>query len=273
MHYYEFDESFVFEGETHDFWEMVYVDHGCVEVCRDEERITLCQGEIVFHRPNEFHSIRALNSSPNFFVISFVSSSPAMVYFKNYHTRLDKMLKPFISAIIREAEATFFVPKNDPTPKALIKRENAIIGGEQFLKTYLEQLLILLIRDINKISKSEVFPNKESMESHLITSIKDYVEKHLEAKITIADICKKTGYSKSYLCKIFKEQTGDTIADYAVRAKINRAKELIRKNELNFSEISDTLSFDNPQYFSRVFKRITKMSPTEFRETLILKDK
>ena len=262
IHYYEFDKSFTFDGEAHDFWEMVYVDKGSVLVTREKEELILSQGDVIFHKPNEFHAIRAFESEPNFFVISFVSSSPAMIYFKNYHTRLDKMLKPFISAIIREAEATFFVPKNDPTPKALVKRENAIIGGEQFLKTYLEQLLILLIRDINKISKSEVFPNKESMESHLITSIKDYVEKHLEAKITIADIC-----------KIFKEQTGDTIADYAVRAKINRAKELIRKNELNFSEISDALSFDNPQYFSRVFKRITKMSPTEFKETLILKDK
>lgn len=273
IHYYEFDKSFTFDGEAHDFWEMVYVDKGSVLVTREKEELILSQGDVIFHKPNEFHAIKAFESEPNFFVISFVSSSPAMVYFKNYHTKLDRMLKPFISAIIREAEATFHVPKNDPTPKALIKKENAIIGGEQFLKTYLEQLLILLIRDINKISKSEVFPNKESMENHLITSIKDYVEKHLETKITIASICKKTGYSKSYICKIFKEQTGDTIADYAMRIKINRAKELIRKNELNFSEISDTLSFDNPQYFSRVFKRITKMSPTEFKETLILKNK
>ena len=270
IHYYEFDKSFAFDGETHNFWEMVYVDKGNVIVKSESEELLLGQGDVIFHKPNEFHAIKAFESEPNFFVISFVCNSPAMIYFENYHTRLDRKLKPFISAIIGEAEATFIIPKNDPNLKGLAKKENAIIGGEQFLKTYLEQLLISLIRDINKVSKSEVFPNKESMENHLIISIEDFIEKNIDTKFKISDVCKKLGYSKSYLCKIFHEQTGKTIADYAMRAKINRAKELIRENNLNFSQISDKLSFDNPQYFSRTFKRITKMSPTEFRETLNL---
>ncbi|MBE6637013.1 MAG: cupin domain-containing protein [Ruminococcaceae bacterium] len=59
IHYYEFDKNFVFNGEKHDFWELVYVDKGRVEVQYDEEKITLSQGEIIFHQPNEFHSIIA----------------------------------------------------------------------------------------------------------------------------------------------------------------------------------------------------------------------
>lgn len=268
IHYYEFDKNFTFDGESHDFWEMVYVDKGKVLVKSEKDEILLNQEEIIFHKPNEFHAIRAYESEPNFFVISFVCNSPAMVYFKKYHTKLDKKLKPFISAIIQEAESTFIIPKNDPTLSQLIKKNDAIIGGEQFLKTYLEQLLILLIRNINQVSKTEVFPNKESMESHLITSIKEYVTENYEIPFKISDVCRKLGYSKSYLCKIFREQTGKTMADYAIQVKIKHAKRLIRENTLNFSQISDKLSFDNPQYFSRVFKRITKMSPSEFKQTL-----
>ena len=62
IHYYEFDRNFVFHGESHNFWEMVYVDKGAVEIKRNDEYITLKQGEIVFHCPDEFHSIKALGS-------------------------------------------------------------------------------------------------------------------------------------------------------------------------------------------------------------------
>ena len=272
IHYYEFDKSFTFDGESHDFWEMVYVDKGSVCVTRDEDEIILSQGDIIFHCPNEFHAIKAYESEPNFFVISFVTSSPAMLYLEKHRAKLDKMLKPFISAIIKEAELTYIIPKNDPTLKKLKKRENAIIGGEQFIKTYLEQLLILLIRELQKVGHSEVFPNKKSMENHLIASVKEYLEEHVTASYRITDICKRLGYSKSYLCKLFHEQTGSTIADYGMKLKIKLAKQLIRENKLNFSEISDKLSFDNPQYFSRAFKRITGMSPTEFKKTLRLED-
>ena len=268
VHYYEFDKNFVFTGERHNFWEMVYIDKGQVEIRRDEETLTLSQGEILFHRPNEFHSIRALNSSPNFFIVSFECNSPAMLYFERYKTVLDKTLKPFISSVIAESEKTYIIPKNDPLLKKLTKKENTAIGGEQLIKTYLEQLLILLIRNITKKGETSVFPNKESMENHLVISAKNFIEEKSEETLRVDDLCLALGYSKSYLSKLFHEQTGETIAAYATRAKIKKAKQLIREGNLNFAQISDKLAVDNPQYFSRVCKRITGMSPTEFKLSL-----
>ncbi len=270
IHYYEFDRNFSFGGESHDFWEMVYVDKGTVLVKSEREELVLGQGDVIFHKPNEFHAIRAYNSEPNFFVISFVSHSPAMTFFKKYHTMLDQRLRPFISAIIKEAEATFTIPKNEPMLTQLVKKENAILGGEQFIKTYLEQLLILLLRDIHNISELKVFPSKESMEHHLISCIQEYLETNVEKEFKMAAVCAHVGYSKSYLYRLFHEQTGTTIAAYRTELRVKRAKQLIRENRLNFSQISDRLSFDNPQYFSRVFKRVTGMSPSEFKETLSL---
>ena len=268
IHYYEFDKKFVFDGDSHDFWEMVYVDKGRVKVFSNEKEIILSQGEIIFHQPNEFHSIRAYDSEPNFFVISFVSPSPAMQYFVGYSDVLDKTLKGFISSIVTESENTYVIPKNDPTLKKLKKRENADLGGEQLIKTYLEQLLILLIRKQTKRGEIGVFPNKESMENHLVVAVKDLITRKMDENLRISDICSELGYSKSYISKLFKEQTGDTIASFGAKVRINRAKELIREGVMNFSEISDMLDFDNPQYFSRVFKRETGMTPSEFKHSL-----
>lgn len=272
IHYYEFDKNFVFKGEKHDFWELVYVDKGRVEVQYDEEKIILSQGEIIFHQPNEFHSIRALNSAPNFFVISFVCSSSSMQYFEKFHTILDKRLQPFLSSIINEAEETFEIPKNDPSLKKLNKKSPATIGGEQLIKTYLEQLLILLIRNITKKNQTPIFPSKESMENHLVATMKTYIEEKKTTAIRVNELCKEIGYSKSYLCRLFHKQTGETVASYVVKQKIKFSKQLIREDNLNFSQISDMLSFDTPQYFSRVFKRVTGMTPSEFKQSLHFKD-
>ena len=268
VHYYEFDKNFLYEGEKHDFWEMVYVDKGKVVVCSEKDNIVLSQGEIIFHRPNEFHAIKAYESSPNFFVISFVCNSLLIKYLEKYHGTLDRNLKPFISAIIHEAESTFILPKNDTELKELKKVSSPVVGGEQMIKTYLEQLLILLIRNKLKIEKTQVFLSKESMENHLVVKAKKYILDNILKPFRISDLCKALGYSKSYLSKIFIRETGISIYNFMIDEKIKKAKAFIRDGCFNFSEISDALSFDNPQYFSRVFKRVTSMTPTEFKNTL-----
>ena len=272
IHYYEFDKNFVFDGESHDFWEMVYVDGGRVKVKSGENECELSQGDVIFHAPNEFHSIRALDSSPNFFVISFVCSSPSMDCLVGYRATLDKTLKSFISSIIKEAEQSFKIPKNDPSLRKLTKKENAALGGEQLIKNYLEELLIFLMRGIAKQGESNLFPNKESMENHLVTAVKKFIEEKVYENLRLADICRALGYSKSYLSKLFRDQTGESIASYAIKYKMKKAKALIREGNMNFSEISDKLSFDNPQYFSRVFKREVGVTPSEFMRSLCFKD-
>ena len=192
--------------------------------------------------------------------------------FVGYRTTLDKNLKPFISSIIREAENSFVIPKNDPKLRRLTKKENAALGGEQLVKNYLEELLILLMRGMAKQGTSSLFPSKESMENHLVTAVKSYVSEKVYENLRLSDICRSLGYSKSYLSKLFREQTGESIASYAIKNKIKKAKQLIREGNMNFSEISDKLSFDNPQYFSRVFKRETGVTPSEFMRSLSFKD-
>ena len=265
IHYDEYGPNFVFQGEIHNFWELVYVDKGKVQIRRDDEDMILEQGEIIFHRPNEFHSIRSLDSSPNFFVITFVCSSPVMQHFERYTTRLDKHLKVFVSSIIREANNTYHISKNDSTISHLPYKSDAPLGGEQLIKNYLEQLLIFLLRSITQKGDISIFPQKENETNPLVSAIKDYLAVRVEETVRIEDICHEFGYSRSFLSKQFQSQTGESLMSYATGLKIDRAKQLIRETKMNFAQISVLLAFENPQYFCRVFKRRTGMTPTEFK--------
>lgn len=271
IHYYEFDRTFTFSGEKHDFWEIVYVDSGCVEIIRDTETVILNQGEILFHKPNEFHTIKSYNSCPNIFVVSFVCKSATMESFNHFKSSLNKNLKPFIASIIAEAENTYYIPKNDTSLKKLVLKDNAPIGGEQLIKTYLEQFLIILARETSSKHEISIFPSKESLESQLVVDIKDYINSHITTNIRMDDICNFFGYSKTYLCQLFKAQCSVSIMKYYNIKKIEYAKKLIRETQDNIAQISVKLSFDNPQYFSRVFKRITGITPTEFINSLEIK--
>lgn len=265
VHAYEFDPSFVFDGETHDFWELVYVDRGAVEITRDQETVILQQGHILFHQPNEFHTIRSYNSAPSLLIVSFVCKSNAMAYFTKYSGEMGKHLRPWLTAIATEAENAYILPKNDPGLKKLVRKSTAVIGGEQMIKSYLEQFLVLMIRDINEHKEVSVFASHKNLETHLVSEIKGFLREQLTQRTCIEDICRRYGYSKTYLSQLFKQQCGISIMAYYNQKKIEYAKKLIAENCYSFAQISGMLAFDNPQYFARVFRRITGQSPSEYK--------
>ena len=167
-------------------------------------------------------------------------------------------------AIIREAEKTYVIPKNDPNLKRLQHREDGLLGGEQLIKTYLEQFMIFLIRSMVTASVPN-FPQKEEKADPLVEDMLQYLMDNVEKNIRIEDLCKEFDYSRSYLSHRFQSKTGQTLAACAMKIKIREAKRLIRETDMNLSQISARLAFESPQYFSRVFKRVTGMTPPEFK--------
>ena len=265
IHYYEVGKDFTFDGEQHDFWEMVYVDKGSVAITRDGQEVILSQGEVIFHCPNEFHTICAYESAPNFFVISFVSSSLSMKYFEQFCTTLKKTHKSLLTSIINEAEESYHIPKNDPDLRKLKRRKEAPLGSEQLIKSYLEQLLIYLLRSKEENESASILPPLVE-EKPLVSALKDYISSRCEENVKIDEICRAFGYSKSFLSHLFREHTGNSLAAFAITKKMERAKELLRDDRLNITQISAKLSFENPQYFARAFKRECGMTPTEWKK-------
>ena len=84
IHYFEFDDTFVDTVESHDPWELVYIDRGECNIVANGSSILLKQGEMYFHKPNESHMLKTIKGvAPNVFIVVFSSSSDAMKYFEN----------------------------------------------------------------------------------------------------------------------------------------------------------------------------------------------
>ena len=104
---------------------------------------------------------------------------------------------------------------------------------------------------------------KSTRSDKLVEQARAYVDEHYMEKLTLADIADSLNISAGHLSNTFKKLTGSTLSDYIAAVKIEHAKELIDTHQYLMYEISDMLGFDNPYYFSKVFKKVTGISPRE----------
>ena len=93
---------------------------------------------------------------------------------------------------------------------------------------------------------------------------KAYIHSHYSEKLTLADVAEHLNISSGHLSNTFKKFTGVTISDYIATIKIDHAKELIDTHQYLMYEMSDMLGFENPYYFSKVFKKVTGIAPREY---------
>ena len=138
------------------------------------------------------------------------------------------------------------------------------------------QKQIEIFNDNNFIySTSEIDNNKLKYDDYKIktTAIsihkaKKYINIHFDENINLTNICKYAGVSKNYFCNLFKKETGKNIWDYLTDVRISNAKKLLKSTDLKNYEISLKIGYEDPAYFSKLFKKITGLTPREYRKSI-----
>ncbi len=275
VHYFEYGKDYQFHGESHDFWEFVYVDKGKMLIMAEDKWLKMESGQIIFHKPNEYHNVKADGIiAPNTVIVAFECKSRAMSFFRNKLLNVNDEQRHILAGIVREATKSFSSPLGDPFLKKLDRYpEEQIFASEQMLKLYLEQFLISLYRtnSVNKIKKTSTI--KENLENDIVAEIKSYLNENIKNKITLDDVSKFSNMSKTSLKETFKKRTGMGVIAYFRNLKIEYAKTLIREDSYNFTQIAEILGYDSIHYFSRQFKSITKMTPGEYARSVKLEMK
>ncbi len=100
------------------------------------------------------------------------------------------------------------------------------------------------------------------------SSIERFIEEHLAETPALPLICDHFSFSRTYLCRVFKEETGTSPIDYWINLKIKEAKKLIREGNHNITQISELLGYTSIHHFTRMFKRVTGLSPTAYKSSV-----
>lgn len=99
-----------------------------------------------------------------------------------------------------------------------------------------------------------------------LMEIKAYLDEHYTEKIVLDDLTEKFFINKYYMVRIFKETYGTTINSYLISKRITRAKQLLRFSDLTVDEIGSAVGMSDANYFSRAFRKIEGISPSEYRK-------
>ena len=102
-------------------------------------------------------------------------------------------------------------------------------------------------------------------QSKLVRAARDYILSHIGESITTEVLAKALGMNRTYLCKLFTEETGLTVNRYVTQVKMEESKRLMDVTRKSVAEISEYLGYSSQSYFQKVFKKTFGLTPMEYR--------
>lgn len=148
------------------------------------------------------------------------------------------------------------------------------LSRTDYMKTLMERQNLASIREWfeekMKAACRNVKGSRKESSLSVIDKAKSYINVHFQKEISLDEVSREVNVSPYYFSKLFKEETGQNFIEYLTEIRINKAKEMLSQgNETSMKEICLACGYQDPNYFSRIFKKIVGKTPTEYREGIL----
>lgn len=264
---------------TNPYFEIMMVTEGPVFLQLENSRLELQSGDCILLKPWELHTAwKRTHEQAGFFWIQF-SSVPGLA-----EGTLEEMNVPLLDIMLenskqelrtdaqREVEYLFLPRHCRPERRyELLNLFEKLHHETEHPQGYfryrctllLGQILHLIAEDMLHLSHGQTqVPASFTIYRQLV----NYLNENYSLEIRRDRIEELIGRNYEYLCQVFKKYAGITIFTYVHHLRIQRAKHLLQNSGLEIRLIAESVGFQDPYYFSRLFKRFENCSPTEFRE-------
>ncbi|MGB9781069.1 MAG: response regulator [Caldanaerobacter sp.] len=132
------------------------------------------------------------------------------------------------------------------------------IGDVRELKVFFMKMLREMVENIDTINRKKW--------DGITLKIINFLEENFDKDISLEDVAREVNMSYHYFSKFFKERVGENFIDYLTNLRIKKAMELLKNSGLSIKEVSYKVGYSDPNYFSKIFKKVTGITPTDFRE-------
>lgn len=127
----------------------------------------------------------------------------------------------------------------------------------------IDQLTNFMVKMINSIST--LGTNGNSSINKLVEKSIQYLEDHYSENISLEEVCEYVAMSKNYFCYLFKRETGKSMWVLLTEIRMEKARYMLEHTDMKSYEISYNIGYDNPSYFSKLFKKMHAMTPNEYK--------
>ncbi len=240
----------------HHMVEFVYMVRGTQNYQASGKTYVVHQGEVFFSLPDELHDTGASpeEKSEIFFLIVNLELCKKMSVFCTVEEYLG--LQKYT---VRQEERIFRAP--EALPGAFLRLLRCFASKDQYFDTRVRNSFSEVLLALAQPCKPKVHVPGQVIQKSL-----SYIREHPEENISIAGLCEMEHLSASTYYKYFMQEFGVSPAEYILRQKIEKSKELLRQTDLSITEIAYHYKFSSGQYFATVFKRFCNMTPTQYRE-------
>ena len=249
--YQEKEQGFLFPGESHPMPELTYVDQGSLHSVADGQDWLLHQGDAMIYAPDQWHMQYAdIGVAPRFVTISFDLEGGELSSLYNRKLAVPQEAVTLLQQMLRT-------------------QERMDDYSTDMLMAQLTMLLLVLLREAAAPSGGKLQgSNAVHSENEIIRQAQQYISSHIREKLSVRLIAQQVDVSPSYLTVLFQKNLQISPGEYIRRIKLQESKQMIRENNLNFTEIAAALQYSTVHHFSRQFKEKFGITPTEYARSV-----
>ena len=249
--YQEKEQGFLFAGESHPMMELTYVDQGALHSVVEGQDILLKQGELVLYGANQWHMQYAdIGVAPRFVTLTFDLVQGDLSHLLKRKLTASQQVVTLLQKMLQEQE------KMDAYSNDVILAQMNLL------------LLYLLRSEMSpKVGKLQT-SNAVHSENEIIRQAQQYISAHIREKLSVPLVARQVDVSPSYLTALFHKNLQISPGEYIRRIKLQESKQMIRENNLNFTEIASALQYSTVHHFSRQFKEKFGITPTEYAKSV-----
>jgi len=148
-----------------------------------------------------------------------------------------------------------------------LEKEGGFLSGRLYLDSIAHALASVLAQ-VRGVLRKPLRTFRSGLAPAQLARVSQAIHRQLERDFSLPDMAAVAGLSTGYFAQMFRRSTGQAPHQFVLNARIERAKELLRRSELRIIDIAVSCGFQTPQHFARVFRAVCKFSPTEYRREL-----
>ncbi|MFH5184923.1 helix-turn-helix domain-containing protein [Paenibacillus sp. TAB 01] len=255
-------EPFERTNHFHETYEVYYLLSGQRTYFIKDRSYLISPGDLVFISKNDVHKTSDVGQPGHERIVINFSDKFIHTDHPLYHPSLFSIFRQPTHVLSLKLQDQIFV--QTIMGKLTKELKEKATGFETYIRLLLVELMLFSSR---YAERHETVPFEHASPLHKkISEIVQYINVHFAEPMTLSGISEQFYMSSYYLSRAFKEITGFTFIEYVNMTRIREAQTLLRESERKIIDIADTVGFENIAHFGRMFKKLTKMTPHEYRK-------
>lgn len=259
-----FERGPVFESHWHEQFQILYFEQGEALIHCNSYTYEVKPGALIIINSNEIHYGEATCQHLVYYIVKIDLS---FLFSSHLDFCQTKYITPLLQGRIRFQN---YIAQDDQlaaqVQQVVAEYNQQTIGCELAIKAHIYHILVLLLRHYQQ----DIFHNsgqkRQQKNVQQLRTVLEYMDQHYSESISLSQLAGLANMSNQHFCRIFKNFTGKRPVDYMNYLRINKAVTLLSESDFNISEVAMAVGFDDSNYFSRLFKKYQRTSPSALRK-------